>query len=65
MSEKTDRERTLRHPESKYFCGCVSSCMLTRTECRRKQVRCRYRFGEVRPLARILPESLRVTADTE
>lgn len=48
------RERTLRHPDNPYVCGCVRACMLTKAECRRKRVRCRYRNYAVRP-AFVLP----------
>jgi hypothetical protein len=54
-----DRQRTLRHPDNANFCGCVGSCMLTKTECRRNRVRCRYRNWEVKPLEKLLPSSLR------
>lgn len=54
-------DRRLRHPENGHFCGCVGGCMLTKAECSRKRIRCRYKNGEVRPLSRILPPSLRST----
>jgi hypothetical protein len=50
---KPERKRTLRHPDNGHFCGCVSACMLTKAECRRKQVRCRYKSGQVKPLSHL------------
>jgi hypothetical protein len=64
-TEAKQRKRTTRHPVNAHFCGCVHSCMLTKAECRRLSVRCRYRREEVRPLSHCIVIKAEQTEELE
>ena len=41
--------RPVPKPDGPRVCDCDRACMLTRAECGRKRIKCRYRNGAVRP----------------
>jgi hypothetical protein len=49
LEVRGSRKRTRRHPDNPAVCGCVRSCMLTKAECHRFRIACRYRSEAVRP----------------